>query len=339
MSRRPEPHAPLLAAPVPPVPEDGPRLSAAEKARRQRLLGSTQGGQWSLWWETLSTGKRLVLGGVATCFLAGMVGALAVVFRSAEEARSRGTEPGTLAVNALPDSFGLGEGVTWEQPDLKSFEFEFASPSRAVALLRYHASGISREEVSLSINTVGVGWVPPDTINTAEREIQQVLSPSVLQRNGGNQLVFDNVRNPPGREGWRVWNLRLEIIPVPELPPAELLEAARASVTRARSFYDRRTVGMENLFLAWENYRSAWITLEALDAKPDLYQDVRYMLGQVAVDLDQTCGQLVLDFQRHIQFKNTERATLVLEEINRRFPTEAHRCHNLAAEKAIEYGL
>ncbi len=130
-----------------------------------------------------------------------------------------------------------------------------------------------------------------------------------------------------------------EIIPVPDLRPEELLETARGYVSKARGFYERKDVGPENLFLAWENYRSAWITLEALDDKPDLYQDVQFMLGQVAADLDQKCGQLMLDFQRNIQLKDTRRAGLVLDEINRRFPTPAHRCHNLALEKANEYEL
>ena len=58
----------------------------------------------------------------------------------------------------------------------------------------------------------------------------------------------------------------------------------------------------------------------------------------MATDLERTCGHLVLDFPRGIQLKTTERAALVLDEINRRFPPEAHRCHNLAAEKAIEHG-
>ncbi|WP_233262206.1 FHA domain-containing protein [Vitiosangium sp. GDMCC 1.1324] len=314
-------------------------LSAADKARRRRELSDTLGGQLSLWWLELPRGGKGALLTVAVCFLVGMVGALAVAFRPQLEAGSRGPEPRSLGLQVLPDSFGLGEGVTWPQPDMKAFDFEFVSPTRAVAVLRFQASGISKEEVSLTVNAVNVGWVPPDTTNSSEREIQQILSPSVLKRNELNQIVFDNVRNPPGEDSWRVWNLRLEVIPVPDLRPEELLEAARGYVARARNFYERRDVGSENLSLAWENYRSAWITLEALDDKPDLYQDVRFMLGQVAADLDLKCGQLMLDFQRNIQFKERKRAAQVLDEINRRFPTAAHRCHNLAAEKASEYGL
>ncbi|HEX8435730.1 FHA domain-containing protein [Archangium sp.] len=314
-------------------------LSAADKARRRRELGGTMGGQLTLWWSELSGGGRFLMFLVALAFVGGMLAAVDFAFR-ARVGRSgpSGPEPVTLTLQSLPDSFGLGEEVMWEQPDMKSFDFEFVSPTRAVGILRYQASDISKEEVSVSVNAANVGWVPPDTIN-AEREVQQILSPTVLKRNERNHVVFDNVRNPPGREGWRVWNLRLEIIPVPDLPPQELLETARGYAVRGRDYYQRKAVGAENLFHAWDNYRSAWITLEALEQKPDLYHDVRFMLGQIAVELDQKCGQVMLDFQRYIQFKDRKRARLVLQEMTRRFPTAAHRCHNLALDKANEYGL
>ena len=63
------------------------------------------------------------------------------------------------------------------------------------------------------------------------------------------------------------------------------------------------------------------------------------MMGQVAVELDHKCGQLMLEFQRHLQFKDKKRARRMVDEITRRFPTPAHRCHNLALEKANEHGL
>jgi len=347
---RPEPRAPAsvddefgdLPTTVPlrksaPAPSG---LSAADKARRRRELGGTLGGQFTLWWSELSGLGKTVFLTLACCFMAGTVAALQLVFAPpADSLAANGPEPRMLGLQTLPDSFGLGDGVKWQQPDLKVFDFEFVSPTRAVAVLRYQASGIAKEEVSVSVNAVPVGFVPADTLNSAEREVQQILSPSVLKRNERNQLAFDNMRNPPGRDGWQVWNLRLEIIPVPEMPPEKLLETARDYVARARAFYEQREVGAPNLFRAWDNFRSAWITLEALDDKPELYQDVRYMLGQVAVDLDHKCGQLMLDFKRNIQFKDRKRAAAVLADVKTHFPTAAHRCHNLAVEKANEYGL
>ncbi|WP_170115690.1 hypothetical protein [Melittangium boletus] len=343
---RPEPRVPVKAAATgramaPRASGAGASagLSAAEKARRRREAGETLGGQLALWWSDMSPQGKALVGLLSAGFVVGMFAALFIVFRPKIEQSFKGDEPEVLGVATLRDSFGLGEGVDWDAADMKSFNFDFVSPTRAVAVIRYHASGIAKDEVSISVNAVNVGWVPPDTVNTAEREVQQILTPSMLKRGEINKIVFDNVRNPPGQDSWRIWNLRLEVIPVPNLSPEELLESARTAATRARTYYDRRAVGPENLLLAWENYRSAWITLEALDDKPDLYGDVRHMLAEISVELDRKCGQLLLDFQRNIQFKDMTKAALVLEEINRAFPTTSHRCHNLSLEKANQYEL
>ncbi len=339
--------APVRAAAPAPAPvraavasaSSGP--TAADRARqRRRARAETLGGQLASWWSELPIGGKGALLTLASCFLLGMGVTFVVVFHPQEgEVGPTGPEPRTLGPQPLPDSFGLGEGVTWTRPDMKSFDFDFVSPTRAVAVLHYQASGISLEEVHLSLNTVSVGWVPADLATSSERELQQILPPSLLERDKPNQLVFDNVRNPPGQDGWRVWNPWLEIIPVPELPPEKLLESARTYVARGRDFHERRDVSAENLFMSWRDYRSAWITLEALDDKPDLYHDVRYMLGQVEAELEQQCGKLMLDFQRSIQLKNRRRAAATLEEVKRRFPTPAHRCHNLALDKASQYEL
>jgi hypothetical protein len=244
-----------------------------------------------------------------------------------------------VGFQTVPDSFGLGDGVTWEHRDQKDFEFRFVSPTRAVAVLHYQARDVSKEEVSLSLNGVDVGWVPPDTALTAEREVEQILPPSSLRRNEVNQLVFDNVRNPPGHETWRVWNLRLEVIPVPELPADQLLATARQYAVAGNQFYATKDIGAENLYKAWQQFRFAWLTLEALDEKPPLYDDVRYQLARTVAELDQRCGQLMLDFQRHVQYRNRKKAIATLEEVRRRFPTTEHRCHNLAQEKADEHEL
>lgn len=314
--------------------------TAADRARRRRELSGTLGGQLRLFWSGLSVPGRIAAGLLSGLAVIGMVGALAwLVVPAGGVGGAGGPEPTELGFESVTASFGLGEGVMFARPDQKLFEFRFVSPTRAVAVLHYQARDVSKEEVNVTLNGAAVGWVPPDTNVTSEREIEQILPLGVLRRNEVNQLVFDNVRNPPGREPWRVWNIRLEVIPVPELPPDQLLATARQYTTAGNQFYGLKDVGAENLFKAWQQYRFAWITLEALDEKPDLYQDVRYQLGRVATELDQKCGQLMLDFQRQVQFRNAKRARAVLADVRRRFPTTDHRCHNLALEKAYEHEL
>jgi hypothetical protein len=49
--------------------------------------------------------------------------------------------------------------------------------------------------------------------------------------------------------------------------------------------------------------------------------------------------QVLLDFKQNIQFKDRKPAAASLANVKTHFPTAAHRCHNLAVEKANEYGL
>jgi hypothetical protein len=86
-------------------------------------------------------------------------------------------------------------------------------------------------------------------------------------------------------------------------------------------------------------FRSAWITLEALEKKPELYEDVKFMLAQTASELDRECRRLMLDFQRSVQYRDGDKALSTVQEALRIFPTTEHRCHNLAIEKANEYEL
>jgi hypothetical protein len=315
--------------------------SAAERARLRRQQMATLRGQLLLRWHGFSPRARSIAGVVTGLLILATVGLLLGVFRSGKgPVRPRGPEPTELGAAPLADSFGLGEGVTWKQPDLKQFQFAFASPTRAVAVLHYQARDISHSrEVSLSLNGVELGWVPSDTLESEERELQLLLPLTLLRRHEPNQLVFDNAANPPGEDRWRVWNMYVEVIPLPELPPAQLLAKANKEAATARRFYEQKDVGSENLFKSWKMFRSAWITLEALEKKPELYEEVQYLVAQTARELDQTCRKLMLDFQRSIQYRDGDKALATVQEVIRRFPTTEHRCHNLAIEKATEYEL
>ncbi|MCY1030837.1 FHA domain-containing protein [Corallococcus sp. BB11-1] len=312
--------------------------TAADRARRRRQLARTLGGQVILAWNRQSRLRRVGFVSLAcVVVLATLFGVVSLVSRSSLGLPGR--EPFKLGLETVPDSFGLGQGVRWIHADDKVFDFRFVSPTRAVAVLHYQASNISKDEVNLSLNGVSLGWVPPDTAQTQERELEQVMPPGLLRRNENNQVLFDNALNPPGQESWRIWNLRLEIIPVPELPPDQLLASAREAVTAGARFYELKDVGGENLFRAWQQYRSAWITLEALDEKPDLYGEVRERIAQISTELDHRCGKLMLEFQQAVQFRSRRQAVAALAEVRRRFPSTEHRCHNLAVEKAYEHEL
>jgi len=75
-----------------------------------------------------------------------------------------------------------------------------------------------------------------------------VLPAATLKPRDENLIVFDNVRNPPGNEDWKIWNLWVEIIPVPEMSADEARRRAQVEIDRATKDWEHREVGAPNLF-------------------------------------------------------------------------------------------
>jgi hypothetical protein len=238
----------------------------------------------------------------------------------------------------MRDSFGVGDDVTWNRPDMKVFLFNVVSATRAVVILHYQAKDISEGEVIVTLNGVEVGSVPADTTDF-EHEIELEMPPKVIKRDAPNQVMFDNVRNPPGNEPWRVMNLWIESIPIPELPEDQLLALAADYAKKAKESYERKDVGAENLYKAWKNYRNAWATLEGMGKKPELHEIARTEMLAMKKELDQQCARLMLEAKRQMELKKRKKARVTLDEVSRYFPTGEHRCHNLALEKIQEYEL
>jgi len=126
---------------------------------------------------------------------------------------------------------------------------------------------------------------------------------------------------------------------LPDLNEDDLLLQATEDAKRGREFLQRKDIGAENLFKAWKSYRNAWITLESLKRKPDLYLVVREQLALLTRDLNHQCAKMMLEVQRQMQFKNPKRERQTLEDVKRFFPTKEHRCHLLALQKMNEYDL
>lgn len=330
-----EPRKSGVKAAVPAKPQE----SAVDRARRRREANESLGKMLKFHWQELPNRTRYVLMGCAGAVVLGCLSAVVIALWPASAKGPTGPEPTQLSTKPIADSFGKGEGVTWARSDLKSFEFFFNTPTRAVALLHYQAKDIGPDEVTISVNGAQEGTVPPDTTNSEEREIEQVLSSRDLKRNARNVVVFDNTHNPPGEDTWRISGLWLEVIPIPELPKDQLLASAKEYAARGKQMYEQRDIGSSNLFMAWKNYRFAWLTLEALDVHPELYQLVRYQLASIGRDLDQQCGKMMLAARKAYELHDKRKARQVLDEVNAYFPTAEHRCHNLALEKANQFDL
>lgn len=320
-----------------------PQVDPLQRSRIRREAQESLGGLLKLTWIEMSERSRRVV--IVTAILFGLATgvALGLVFipRGADTGAVLGPEPEELTHVPTQGSFGFGPGVDYENPDHKSFTFPVSAATRMAAVLHYQAEGLSEGELALSINGVDQGFSPADTASTRTREVTIVLPPSVVRRDGLNTVVFDSIRNPPARDPWRIWNVWVELLPLPDLPPRKLLELAKEHARLAGEAWEAREIASGNLFQAWKYYRNAWLSLEGLDGqeRSDLYRHVRFQMGALSVELDKTCSRLTLAFERSMTLKQRKQARQALEEMERVFPSPEHRCHNLARERRAQLEL
>jgi pSer/pThr/pTyr-binding forkhead associated (FHA) protein len=323
--------------------EEEVELTAADKARVRRNAQKSTAGKVGYAWSQLGKPARIVTGIVGAVFVLGIGGLLiaAVVPRSKKPLPPEPTEilGGAPTIQA---TFGWGDGVMYERPDMKIFTFSAASATQIVGVLHYQAGDITKDEVSIALNSVDLGFVPADTLDVMSRELEVVLPAQQVKKNEENQIVFDNVKNPPGKEPWRIWNLWLELIAIPDMTPEETLNAVREDLERSQKFYEQRDIGPENLFKAWKGYREAWLKMESMPARPeDLYVNARQQQREIRVMLDKRCSAMELDVQKALALRKPDRrrAREVLEEMLRYFPTREHPCNGLARAELEEFGV
>ncbi len=334
--------APVRAAPperavarAPKAAEPEVAISAAEKARQRRELQKSSAGRLRLLWNDLPKPAR-----IGASIMAGVVGLSVLgglVYVVIPHKTTKLKEPNELVPNAAPikESFGTGPDVDFERPDMKAFSFVYASPTRAVGVLHYQSKGISRNEVTIELNGSEVGTIPADVLDSDTREQEAILAAAAVKLGEPNQLVFDNVNNPPNDDAWKIWNIWVEITPVPEMSADDAARRAKEDMDKASKFYEQRGVGAENLFRAWKGYRDAWLLLEATPNKPQALDDIaRTRMREIRPELDRKCSGFLVQFQKVINTRNPdiETAKKILADIPNSFPTREHPCNNLARQ-------
>jgi pSer/pThr/pTyr-binding forkhead associated (FHA) protein len=317
------------------------QLSAAERARIRRQSAGPSAA-FRIMWAEASKAKRIAIASGASVATAGL---LFVAFHFAfpvdDSIKPPPPEPGALQPSQpVEQSFGYGEGVTYERIDQKVFDFEFKSPVKTVVVLHYQAKDISQNEVEISVNGQSVGFVPPDTLAVNERSNEALVPPSALVRNGNNKIVFDNTKNPPGKDTWRIWNVWVEVFPLPEGTRDELLKLAQENLRRGQEFWERRTIGAENLYKAWRSFRDCWLTLESVDgSKPMEYIVSRDKMRESQQELDKTCSKLLLEATTGLNQHRYDEARMTLEHVNEYFPKKDQPCPFRAEQLRDYYNL
>jgi len=327
-----------IARPARPPADEGQKLSAAERARIRRQAGASAGAQ--IWWAEASEKRRrlvlIIAGAVALVF----VGVLVAMAMPNDKVKHK-KEPTELSTEPIQETFGLGDGVTFTRPDQKTFEFSVNTPVRALVILHYQSKDISDKEVSVTVNGVEVGWLPPDTMIANEVSHEILVPANLINRNESNAVTFDNVKNPPEEDTWRIWNVWVEIAVLPEKSEEGLKADALELFKKAEQKWEQRDIGAGNRWEAYKSYREAWLTLEAIPEadRPPMYLLARDRMNEVRKDLDRMCNKLLLEARTAYSQNKYDETRLTLDHISDFFPQRAHPCQYRAEVDRYEYGL
>ncbi|HEX5747099.1 MAG TPA: FHA domain-containing protein [Archangium sp.] len=323
-----------------PAGQGGGGLSAAERARIRRESPGLV-AQARLFWADASLLVRngIIALGVVTAL--GLVGLVYWLVLGGESKVARGPEPTVIGAAPIDDSFGYGDGVMWENKDQKIFEWEYTAATRALAIVHFQAQGISEGEVVVTINGVDLGKVPPDTLASQDRVLEMMISSAQLKKGEVNRITFDNTKNPPGEDEWRIWNIWLEKVLLPEMPPEQLVEEARKAYKRGAKNMENKEVGARNRYEAWKSFREAWLLLEAHpEPKPDLYYEARERVKDTQTELDRVCAKLMLEVEGYVNQNNWQAASATLDHTREYFPGEYdQRCARMAEVRRANLGL
>lgn len=207
-------------------------------------------------------------------------------------------------------AFGLGD-YDDSHPDKVIIAFVYMN---GMATLRYSAWGIEEAgEVEIGLNGERVGTIPA----TQEYRHELILElPREHLREGENQLVFDNLRNPPADNPWEVGYLR--IVQEPLLPPNP--DEARNQYQLGLRLYEDREVDPANRFRSFQKFRRVRALLEQADPHPPIYNEATAMMERVMDELQDKFERGRFSAERSYRFGDVEEAQRYLERTLRFFP-------------------
>jgi hypothetical protein len=229
--------------------------------------------------------------------------------------------------------------VTYPRPGGKVFNFELHAPGRALAILHFQSRDISPGQVKVTVHGKEVATVPADALNS-DLPHQVLIGPDRLKHGEKNRIAFERTRDQSGSGRWRIWNIWAETVMLPEMPPEQLLREANASFGRAQQNFEHREVGAANRYLAWKDFRTSWLTLEAHpDPKPGLYLLARDRLREAQEELDRLCSRMLLEIHRAVQVRDWRAARATLDQVKLYFPGNDQPCPHRAEQKRAELHL
>ncbi len=327
-----KPHVPAQCA-----PQAEGALPAAERAR---LMRQGRKGRAKLWWlEASAPAKAAVVSVLTVAVLGPLSGAASWQLRDPVE---KPVEPTALGSEPIPESFGLGKGVTFERADEKSFDFQINSAASVVAVLHYQSKDIdSKDEVSISVNGTEIGWLTPDTLTSDSLSYELMVPSALIKPNQPNLITFDSLRNPGDADAWRIWNVWLEAALLPEKSDDWLVAEAEEKFNQGLKKWDQRDIGASNRWDAFRYFRQAWLTVEAIPAakRRPIHLLAREKMLEARTELDLKCRQLLVEAQSAYTHYEFAKAVAIFNQVKEYFPSRSHHCQARAEYDRQQLGL
>lgn len=312
--------------------DPNPNASDPEQENQKPLQGRIGGHRLAL---NRARIKRLAgIGGVVLGFFLVLV--LAGNCHQTERKSEDSPQPYPAAASqepiALPAKgiYGYTQNNDKDHPDKAVFTFETDASN---VELYYTAGGIdSEQEVAILLNGRLIGYAPlakgvwgPETVLR--------LPKKSLKKGGVNQLVFDNMENPPKFDQWGVRNLRIKTL-------AENLcdlDKAKKLIELGREMYAQKNISQGNLYLSYRYYCDAVAYMQDCSKKEDIFRQAEIKQKQTRQELDTLYHDFQFAFQKAYKMNSFDRCRSILENIVQYFPDPLDERHKEAAEILEKY--
>ena len=272
--------------------------------------------------------RATVIGGVAVLFflVAIMAGNCVKKERKSNNASQVYPAAASQEPIALPAKgiYGYTQNNDKDHPDKAVFTFETDASN---VELYYTAGGIdSEQEVTIHLNGQHIGYAPlakgvwgPETVLRLPKE--------ALKKGVVNQLIFDNIENPPKFDQWAVRNLRIETL------ADNLCDVDKAAklIELGQEMYAQKSISKGNLYLAYRYYRDAVAYMQDCSKKEDIFKKAQIKQEQTGQELDTLYHDFSFAFQKAYKMNDLDQCQSILENVVLYFPDPLDKRYQEAA--------
>ncbi len=200
--------------------------------------------------------------------------------------------------------------------------FKFTAKSERIDLV-YDIGGIDSDgEVSIILNGTKIANAPLASGKWVKGAVLHLPFKHLI-KNGENTMVFDNTKNPPGKERWVVKNLYIEFLQ-PETCDAK---EGKRLFSLGEELFHEKTVSDINIYLACQYYKEAVSFSEECRPRPEFLTKAEKQLFKALKELESRYKDLKFAYAKSMKLGNKIRAEVILKEMLRLIPDKKDLRH------------